>query len=211
MDQTGNAVTPMRASFLLKVLATSLAFVVWCSPLRGQWKLGVEVGSDRFWGGSRETTGEGKSFRPYRPTTFGVGLERQSGRLALGLRLQYAEASLALEGEGAAVAVEGVFTTVSISSEITYRLAFLGSDNQLRLHAGPLLELWDIIDEKARTRLGVQGALSLDVPLGGRFGGSVVAGAAVVPSPFERDELDPSYELRALWRRRFGVGLKYRL
>jgi hypothetical protein len=129
----------------------------------------------------------------------------------LGVQMHYAEASLGLEGEGAAVALEGVFTVVSISPEAAYRIASFGPGNQVRIHAGPLLEIWSIIDEGSRTRVGVQGALSIDVPLGGRFGGSVLAGAALVPSPFETGELDPGYELRALWRRRFAVGLQYRL
>lgn len=202
----------MRAPFLLPALAALwLGSSPWCSRAHGQWGLDLEVGSDRFWGGSLETGSEHRSFRPYRPTTFGMGVERKAGRLAIGLHLRYAEAGLGLEGEGAVAAVEGVFTMVSLSPEVAYRIASLGPANQLRLHAGPLLEVWSIIDEESRTRVGFQGAASLDVPLGGRFGGSALAGVVLIPSPFARDDLGPSYELRALWRRRFAVALQYRL
>lgn len=205
-------ISPLRNA----LLALSTLSTVWCSPLDGQWRAGVEVGAARFWGGSRDTGGEQLSFRPYRPTTFGIGLERQAGRYAVGVQVHYFEAGLGLVGPEVTVASEGAFTIVSFSPELAVRIATLGAGNQLRLHAGPLLEVWDLIELEARTRLGAQGWISLDVPLGKRFGGVVQAGAAVTPSPFEEGELDvgggaPTYELRALWRRSFGVGLRYQL
>jgi hypothetical protein len=207
----------MPISLLRKTpIALATAIIVCCPPLFGQWRVGIEVGAARFWGASLDTGGDHTSFRPYRPTTFGVGLERQAGRYAVGLQVHYSEASLALEGPEAVIASEGAFTIASILPEIAIRIATPGSGNQLRLHAGPLFEVWDIIDQGTRTRVGVQGAVSLDVPLGERFGGVVLAGGAVTPSPYKEGELDlggsaPTYDLRTLWRRRFAVGLRYRL
>ncbi len=202
----------MRTSSLLAGFAVvMLASGVCCSTALGQWAVTTEVGADRFWGGSVENTPEHRSFRPYRPTTFGVGLERRAGRLGAGLRLRYASASLALEGADGLVAAKGFFSVYSAAPEILYRVTSLGSVNQLLLHGGPLFEVWSVTDEDARTRVGIQGAVSLNLPLGGRFAGSVMAGAAVIPSPLEEGQLDPSFERRALWRRRFAVGLDYRL
>jgi hypothetical protein len=202
----------MKTSSLLAGFAAAmLASGFWFSPALGQWAVTTEVGADRFWGGSIENAPEQRSFRPYRPTTFGVGLERRAGRLGAGLRLRYASAGLALEGADAVVAAKGVFTVYSAAPEILYRLTSLGTVNQLLVHAGPLFEVWSIIDEDNRTRVGIQGGVSLDVPLGGRFAGSIMAGAALIPSPFAEADLDPTFERRALWRRRFAVGLDYRL
>jgi len=207
----------MRISLLTNALRMVLiASSVWYSPLEGQWRFGIEVGAARFWGASRETGGDHLSFRPYRPTTLGAGLERQTGRYAIGLQVRYAEASLALEGPEVVISSEGAFTFVSISPEVAVRIATLGSGNQLRLHAGPVVEVWDIIDQEGRTRIGAQSSISLDVPLGGRFEGVVLAGLAVTPSPYEEGELDlggsaPTYELRTQWRRSFAGGLRYRL
>lgn len=197
-------------------IVLSAVTIVWCSPLFGQWRVGAEVGAARFWGGSEDTGGNSTSLRPYRPTTFGLGLERQTGRYAAGLQVRYAEASLALEGPDRAVLAEGVFTIVSISPELAVRIATLGPVNQLRLHAGPLFERWDIIDQDSRTRVGAQGSVSLDVPLGGRFDGVALAGIALIPSPYEEGELDlgggaPTYDLKTLWRRSFALGLRYQL
>jgi hypothetical protein len=189
----------------------SLASAIWCPAAQGQWAVGVRIGADRYWGGSVETAPERRSFRPYRPTTVGVGFQRRADRLGLGLRLQYSEASLALEGEEAVVAVKGVFSIYSVSPELVYRISRLGSENELLLHAGPLVEVWDIIDEDSKVRFGGQGAVSLRVPLGGRFAGSLAAGAALTSSPFTRDQLEQEFEPRALWRRTVTAGLEYRL
>lgn len=199
------------SSLLAGFAAGMLASGVWCSPALGQWTVTTEVGADRFWGGSIENTAEHRSFRPYRPTTFGIGLERRAGRLGAGLRLRYASASLALEGVDGVVAAKGIFTVYSAAPEVIYRIISVGSVNTLVLHGGPLCEVWSVADEDPQTRVGIQGAVSLNLPLGGRFAGSVMAGAALIPSPFGEDQLDPSFERRPLWRRRLAVGLDYRL
>jgi hypothetical protein len=127
------------------------------------------------------------------------------------LHLRYAGASLALEGEDAAVLAKGVFKHYQASPELVYRLANLGSTNQLRLHAGPVFELWSIEGEESQLRAGVQGAMSLRIPVGGRLAASLTAGAAVTPSPFSDTQLIDGYERRALWRRSVVAGLEYRL
>jgi len=201
----------MRFPALLgTLLALHLTSSAWPTPAQSQWLVEVEVGSDRFWGGSVETTPEHRSFRPYHPATFGAGLQRRWSGLGIGLRLRYADASLALEGGDAVTAVKGVFTVYSASADASYRVTSVGSENELRVHVGPLFEVWSIVGEKSRTRIGIQGAASLGMPLGSRFAGVLSAGAAIIPSPFEDGELT-GYDLRALWRRRFAVGLQYRL
>jgi hypothetical protein len=201
----------VRDRFILHTsTAVLVAMSTWAPAALGQWTLGVELGAERFWGGSLEDAPEQRSFRPYRPTTFGGSLERRSGRGGVGLRLLYTEASLALEGSDAVVAAKGVFKVYSASPELSYRIASVASSNQILLRVGPLFEVWSVVDETSRTRIGIQGAASLGIPLGGRFAGTISAGAALIPSPFEDGEL-PGYQLRALWRRRFAAGLHYRL
>jgi hypothetical protein len=201
----------MRVSLLRIVTGSLLASTASVSQAFGQWTVGLQVGADRYWGGSVETEGEERSFRPYRPTTFRIGIEHKGSPFGWGLQVQYFEAGLALEGQGAAALVEGVFTVVSLLPEGVYRLTRIGPVSEFRLHAGPLIEAWDIIDEDTKIRVGVQSALSLDVPFGGRVAGSVRAGLALSPSPFAEGQLGSTFEPRALWRRSFAVGLHYRL
>jgi hypothetical protein len=183
----------------------------WCSSAHGQWAVEFEVGAARFWGSSVETADPHRSFRPYRPTTFGVGLTRQAGRFGLALHLRYAGVSLALEGDDAVVAVKGVYDMYHASPELVYRIGTLASTSELRLHAGPLFELWSAESDESQFRAGVQGAVSLRVPFGRRFAGSLTAGAAVTASPFSQEQLLDGYERRALWRRSVAAGLEYRL
>ena len=198
--------SPFRGLAVLWVLSS------WVStPAPGQWTVGIDVGADRFWGGSAETTGEGTSFRPYRPTVLGLGLEHRSNSVAIGLRLHYTDAALALQGEEGAVVADGVFDVYAASPELGYRVATLGSANELFLRGGPLIELWRLPSEEDRARVGFQGSVSLRVPLGGRFAGTLLAGGAVIPSPFHQDELLENFEPRTLWRRGVAGRLEYRL
>jgi len=196
---------------LAHLVAATLASCVLSSSMEGQWAVGAEVGAARFWGGSIETTERPRSFRPYRPTTFGVRLHRVGPAFGVGLGLGYFQAGLALEGPGARSVADGVFTAYSVAAELFYRIATLGSGNRLILRGGPLLEVWKALDENAETRLGIDGALSLWVPLTGRLEGTVSAGGALMPSPFAEDQLDPDFERRSLWRRSFVLGLQYGL
>jgi hypothetical protein len=203
-------VIAMPAHRWLVTLLTLGQMSVWCSAAQGQWAVGVEVGSARFWGSSVETAEPHRSFRPYRPTTFGVGLIRRAGRLGLALHLQYAGASLALEGADAVVAIKGVYKLYNAAPELVYRIATLAS-TELRLHAGPLFELWKTEGAESQLRAGVHGGVSLRVPFAERLAGSLTAGAAVTASPLTDAQLVAGYERRALWRRSVVAGLEYEL
>jgi hypothetical protein len=198
-------------SLLGAFTAAALACSAWCSSAMGQWTVALELGSDRFWGASTDNSPEHLSLRPYRPTTIGLGLERQSGGFGLGMHLSYAGASLALEGHDAVVAAKGIFKMYEAAADLVYQVATLGSGNALLLHAGPLLNVWSIEAEGSQWRVGMHGGVSLRIPLGSRFAGSVLAGVALTSSPFAPDQLDPPFERRALWKRRVEAGLQYRL
>lgn len=176
-----------------------------------QWVLSAEVGAARFWGASAEIGVSGPSFRPYRPTIFGVALERQGDRWGWGIRLQYAGASLALEGKDAVAAVKGALDIYGISPELTMLLKRLDSGIQLRLSGGPLLEFWDIAEDVSHARVGACVGLGVLLPLAGRIVGGLRASLAVSPSPFDQEDLQAAYEPRALWRRGVSASLQYRL
>ena len=176
-----------------------------------QWTLAAEIGSARFWGGSAEVGGD-RSFRPYRPTLVGLGVGYVRSNLGVGVRLHYAGSSLALEGKEAVVASKGVLDVYGISPEVSLAVTRLGPDVRVRLYAGPLIEVWNLTNEISHLRVGAAGAVAFEVPLGVRLAGTLRAGMAVTPaSPFSREDLDSSYEPRALWRRTFSTSLAYRL
>jgi len=190
---------------LLCVLALSMGAP---TEALSQWFVSLGVESDRFWGGSLENAPEERSFRPYRPTLFALGVGHRFGSIGMGLHVTYTEAALGLEGKEAVVAVNDAFTMVGLAPEVSYQIAALGP-NRLLLHAGPLIEFWHPVDSESRTRAGARGAASLLVPLGGRFGLSLAGSLAVIGSPFNTDELLEQYERQALWRRGFAGSLQY--
>ena len=176
-----------------------------------QWVLTAEIGAARFWGASAETGGSGRSFRPYRPTLVGLGLERQGRRLGWGVRLLYAGASLALEGEDAVSAVKGALNLYEVAPEVSIGLKQLSSGPQFRLCAGPLVEIWELGTETSHVRVGAHAGIGLQLPLSGRVSAGVGANLAVTPSPFNDGDLVAGYEPRTLWRRGVTASLRYRL
>jgi hypothetical protein len=201
----------MRALHARVVLYAVLAFAGLPRPSAAQWALAAEIGSARFWGGSAEVGGE-RSFRPYRPTLIGLGVGYSRGTVGVGVRFHYAGSSLALEGKDAVVASKGVLDLYGISPEISLPVTRLGPEGRVRLYAGPLMEVWKLADEISHLRMGAAAAVGLEVSLGDRMTGILRAGMAVTPaSPFAREDLDPSYEPRALWRRTLSTSLAYRL
>ena len=192
-------------------LCALIAFTGAPRPSAAQWMLSGEIGSARFWGGSAEVGGD-RSFRPYRPTIVGLGVAYAQSNVGVGVRFHYARSSLALEGKEAVVASKGVLDVYGLSPEISLPVARLGPEVRVRLYAGPLIEVWKLANEISHVRMGASAAAGLEVPLGGRLAGTLRAGMAVTPaSPFAREDLDSSYEPRALWRRTLSTSLAYRL
>jgi hypothetical protein len=196
-----------RARAALISLMLSLA----ATDLVGQWGVATGIRAPRFSGGAVEPA-TGRSLRPYRPTMWEVGIDRMGRRVGVGLRLNYASSSLALEGDDALAAVKDALEVYGIDPEISVRLTRVGPQGLVRLYAGPVFEVWKLPDVGSHLRLGFAASVGLEMPFGGRWVGSARLGAAVTPSsPFTEDDLDPGLEPRALWRREASAALHYRL
>src|SRR3954447_9981947 len=105
----------MRVSTRVAVLLCSLLACLVPSPVMAQWSASIQLGSERFWGGSTDNTDEHRSFLPYRPSTFSAAVHHRGSRIGMGLRLGYSEAALGLEGNTAVVASKGVFAIYSVA------------------------------------------------------------------------------------------------
>jgi hypothetical protein len=199
--------TSTRARAALISLMLSLA----ASDVIAQWGVATGIRAPRFSGGAVEPA-TGRSLRPYRPTMWEVGVDRMGRRVGVGLRLNYASSSLAFEGPEALAAVKNALEVYGIDPEISIRLAPVGPQGLVRVYAGPLFEVWKLPDVGSHLRVGLGASVGLEMPFGGRWVGSARLGAAVTPSsPFTQEDLDPSLEPRALWRREASAALHYRL
>lgn len=197
---------------LPRLVSCLLALLLAAAPQRAaaQWALSADVTAARFSGGSSEEAG-GRSFRPYRPTIAGLGLEKSGRSIGVGLHGYYSSASLALEGTDAVVAVKSALDLYGVAMEVTGRLATLGKVSHLTLSAGPLVEVWSLAEETSHVRAGFATAVGLQVPIGKRWSAVMRAGAAVSGSPFAAEDLDAGFVPRLLWRRELSGRLRYRL
>jgi hypothetical protein len=197
--------TRARAALLGLLLSLIASDVV------AQWGIATGIRAPRFSGGAVEPA-TGRSLRPYRPTMWEVAVDRTGRRVGVGLRLNYASSSLALEGEDGLAAVKNALEVYGIDPELSLRLTQVGPQGALRIYLGPLLEVWQLPDVGSHLRLGLGASVGLEVPFGGHWVGSARVGAAVTPSsPFTEDDLETSLEPRAFWRREASAALQYRL
>ncbi len=173
-----------------------------------QWGLSAEVGVARFAGTSRDSSGA--TLGPYRPTTFGVRVDRELGTVRVGIGLLYARTGLAGEQDQTAVVFYDRASLVEAAPEISITVARVGAGVVTRVAGGPSLDIWDV-DGASRTRIGARGAVALEWPLSGRCTGSLRATGVLSGSVMNRDETPAGVERRKTRRRGVSIGLRYRL
>jgi len=185
-----------------------LGLTLGASPAAAQWGVSAELGVARFGGTSRDSSGA--TVGPYRPTTFGLHLDRGSGRVRVGVGVLYAKTGLAAEGQGVAVVQNDIGSLWEIAPELSLRVARFGTGIEARLDAGPTIDFWNF-DGERRNRVGGRAALVAEWPLARALAGSLQVSGMLSGSVFDAADTPSGVERRAT--RRFGVavGLRYRL
>ncbi len=196
----------------MRTLAATLVVVAvaagpWCR-LQGQWAIAADIGVARFGGTSRDSSGA--TVGPYRPTTFGLRLERGLGRARVAVGVLHAETGLVADGQGVAVVQYGIGSLWEIAPEISLGVARFGTGVEARVEAGPAVDLWHF-DGEQRNRVGGRVAAVLEWPLARALMGSLRVSGVLSGSVFDAADAPSGVERRAT--RRFGVavGLRYQL
>ncbi len=196
----------------MRTLAATLVVVAvaagpWCR-LQGQWAIAADIGVARFGGTSRDSSGA--TVGPYRPTTFGLRLERGLGRARVAVGVLHAETGLVADGQGVAVVQYGIGSLWEIAPEISLGVARFGTGVEARVEAGPAVDLWNF-DGEQRNRVGGRVAAVLEWPLARALMGSLRVSGVLSGSVFDAADAPGGVERRAT--RRFGVavGLRYQL
>ena len=196
----------------MRTLAATLVVVAvaagpWCR-LQGQWAIAADIGVARFGGTSRDSAGA--TVGPYRPTTFGLRLERALGRARVAVGVLHAETGLVAEGQGVAVVQYAIGSLWEIAPEISLGVARFGTGVEARVEAGPAVDLWNF-DGEQRNRVGGRAAVVLEWPLARALMGSLRVSGVLSGSVFDAADTPSGVERRAT--RRFGVavGLRYQL
>jgi hypothetical protein len=173
------------------------------------WGIGIEVGLTRFWGGSEPIPpNDTPGFRPYRPTSFGVRVDRRLGRARVGLGGLYAASGLANESDDLTLVAKGGLSWVQLTPEVAYRLATLGPVAELSVFAGPVFDIWLPVDDAGRVRLGGHGGLELLVPLGSGLAGTLRAHGGMGGSLFRDTDVPSDFRTKSMPRAGVALGLR---
>jgi len=190
--------------------ATCVAVVLAVAPrpASAQWGVAAEIGVARFGGSSRDTSGT--TVGPYRPTTFELRLDRGFGPARVAVALMYAKPGIAGEQAGVALVQYGIASFWEIAPQLSLRLARFGVGVDLRLEAGPAVQLWQLAGE-SRNRVAARTAAALEWPLTRAFTGSLRVSGILSGSVFDAGDTPAGVERRATRRVGVAVGLRYRL
>jgi len=177
-------------------------------PAAVQWGVSVELGVARFGGTSRDSSGA--TVGPYRPTTFGLRLDRSLGRARVAVDILHAKTGLAADGQGVAVVQYAIGSLWEIAPEMSLRVARFGMGVDVRVEAGPAIDFWNF-DGERRNRVGGRAAAVVEWPLARALTGSLRMNGVLSRSVFDAADTPSGVERRAT--RRFGVavGLRYQL
>src|SRR5256885_10576271 len=148
----------------LNGLLAAVALAVPGQAGAAQWGLSAEAGVARFGGTSRDSSGA--TLGPYRPTTFGVRVDRELGTVRVGMELMYARTGLAGEQDQTAVVFYDRASAVAAAPAISITVAPFGPGVLTPVAGGPSLDILDV-DGASRTRIGARGAVALERPLSG--------------------------------------------
>ena len=190
------------------VAACLVAGLVVPGTVSAQWGIAAEIGVARFGGSSRDTSGT--TVGPYRPTTVELRLDRGLGSARVALALLYAKTGIAGEQPGLAVVQYDLASLWEVAPQVSFRLARFGAGVDVRLEAGPAVQLWTV-DGASRTRVAAQTAAALEWPLAGSLTGSLRVSGVLSGSIFNADEPPPEVERRATRRLGVAIGARYRL
>ena len=178
--------------------------------LAAQWSVAVEATASYYGGTSRNGEADPTAFRPHHPTSLGLRVDRRFGRWGVGVGAALAGADLIAENGSVGAILKDALDLFEVAPEVAVTLGRTGPGLAVRVHAGPLIDIWSPGGTDTRTRTGGQAGLSLEWPVSRRFAGSVRGAAAVTGSLFKEGELPPGFERRGMWRRSKECGASSR-
>lgn len=195
-------------------LACLMAWPAGLAAQAGGWHLHGEVAASHVTEAARSAplADEEITLRPYRPTTYGIRLERWGDGVGVGIALRYARPPLAFDGPQVGIIDRAsAFTLYEVAPEVSMRVAGTAAGPSVRARVGPVVDVWSWALGGTRARLGARGAIGVDLPIGGRVAATIGAAATLTESMFSGEDVEPEFEPRAALRTEVGLGLRYRL
>jgi len=202
----------MSRALWLAALALGLA----SSPAAAQWRIGLDLGVDRIPVMARDAEDPDGPLR-MRPTQtwpLVASVHRGGERLRAGLSVQRVAPGLELDGLDLTVALRPAFQVLTITPELSGRLARLAGNGALRGHLGVPIERWSFGSavDPARWRAGLSTGAAVELPLGERYTARIATAIGVVfRNPLVATEMGDGYNPTRMWRRSLRIGVQKRL
>ena len=196
----------------LPVLAAALGLPATLSA-QADWRLTLDLGATRFSAQVHDSSSTDRVFvRPWRPTMYTARVTRETGRLGLGLGLGYAKAPVAGNIDDFVLMLGDEERLIEIAPELRYLVGTTTSGAALRLHFGPVLDIWTPDGAETRSAWGALGGASLELPLAGAWGVEIRADLAVTQSNITDEETSAEIIREPTLRRgRLALGVTRRL
>lgn len=176
------------------------------------WRLNASAAQSWFSGGAQDTSAAFAQLH-YVPTpavAWTLGVDRDVGKLRLGLALSYAGSYLHLDGTDYEITDETI-SMQQFEVAILARVPVLAVGDKgagFDLAAGPVMDVWSITSLDGRTALGGVAALEFGAPISPAWQLLATASVSATESPFKESDLLDEAEPQALWTWGIGLGVR---
>src|SRR5574338_146280 len=133
------------------------------------WSLSAETGANRFSRAAHDTSTPAVSLGAWHATSYTVRLARGTARDEFALSAGYTASPFAAWIENVALLQEDELALFEFGLTYGRRVIRTGRGAALRLEGGPVLHLWTMSGEDARTRLGGLLGAVMELPLAERW------------------------------------------
>lgn len=197
---------------LYGVLILLAAAVPSTASAQAGWHLTLERGSTTFSAAAHDTSADQVQVRPWHPATYTFRLVRESRRLGFGVALTYSNGPVAANIDDFVLLPGDTQLLIELAPELRYPLIAASSGVTLRIHVGPVVDIWTPSGDDTRTVFGGLGGLTMSFPIAGRWQADLRADVAVTGSNVTKDEASDGIVREPTMRRgRLGIGITKRL
>lgn len=177
-----------------------------------RWTMTLEAGQAIYSRAAHDTGTPPVSVHVWRPTLFTLRVARQLGRFSAAIGVTYGKSGLGGSIEELTVVQRGQFEIGEVAPELGVQLFRTSTSAELRLHAGPVWDLWGPAGYEFRTRIGGMGGVTLALPLMAGWRVDLRGDLAVTGSYLNKADETPDVHRDAIMRRgRIALGVTRRL
>lgn len=179
---------------------------------QGTWMLTAERGWTTYSSAAHDTSSEPVHLRAWHPAVYSLRLAREYDRFGIGIAAGIALGQWGVTIGDFVVLPDESLRLIEIAPELSLKVATNPTGVALRVHAGPVLDIWTPTGEDPRQRIGAQVGASLAIPVGERWSATLRTDVALSRSLMNVEEQTAEITRESSMRRgRLALGLTRRL